>query len=309
MLALACLAAVFGVTADPPPRAGKLDARPAGRFAVGDEREQAVAVSRRSTYQFAGTTLTQTARYAVTSRLVVTAVTADGGATVRQTVTAADLLAADDTLRPQLADALKQLVGTAFELTVSPAGEATAVAGLNDPLRVRQQNGLDGLSVRVGAVLDADAWKELAGLTLFAPEAGGKPWGRPVAHDWGPLGGWAGRTTFAPKGKAGDAERYDFAHALSYRPPAGGGAGLPVRLVEPRFEVVAAGGVIRYDPRAGRVTAADELFRVRGAATVVLAGQAVRVEMEEEQGFEVRVRQPLDGVLKAAPATPRTRRP
>ncbi len=301
MFALACLAIAYGPAADPPPRDGKLDARPASRFAVGDEREQAVAVTRRSTYQFAGTTLTQTARYTLTSRLVVTDLKPDGGATVRQRVIAADLLAADDMLWPQLAAALKQLVGTAFELTVGPTGEATTVVGLKDPLRVQQKNGPDGLSLRVGAVLDADAWKELAGLTLFAPEAGGKPWSRPVAHDWGPFGGWAGRTTFAAKGKSADAERYDFAHALSYRPPAGGGAGLPVRLVEPRFEVLAAGGAIRFDPKAGRVTAADELFRVRGAATVVFAGQAVRVEMEEEQGFEVRVRQPRDGVLKAGP--------
>lgn len=298
MLALVCLL----LTADPP-REGKLDARPVGRFVVGDEREQVVTVSRRSAYQVAGVTINQAARYALKSRLVVTALRDDGGATVKQTVSAAELLAADDAVRQSLADALRQTVGTSFDLTVYSSGEAIALNGLKDPLRMKQANGLDGLTLRVGAVLDGDGWRELAGLTLFSPEAGGKPWSRPTTHDWGPLGGWSGRTHFSPKGGAG-AERYDFAHALSYRPPRGDGV-LPVRLVEPRFEVLAAGGSIRYDAKTARVTAAEEGFRVRGVVTVDLAGQSVRVEVEEEQGFELRVRPPLEGVLKATPPAKR----
>lgn len=302
---LAALASVAAADPDPPPVRGRLDAGPANRFVVGDEAEQVVTVTRRSAYQIDGLAVAEAARYTLASRLTVTAVTPDGGATVRQVVTAADLLAADDAVRPALADALRQTAGTRFDLTVGPTGVATTVVGLKDPLRVRQGGGPGGLSVRVGEVLDADAWRELAGLTLFAPDpaAGpGQPWSRPVGHDWGPLGGWAGRTTFTPRGAAGDFDRFEFAHALSYRPPRNGAdAGLPVRLADPRFTIVAAGGVIRYDRRAGRVVAADEVFRVRGTAAVVLAGQAVRVGVEEEQGFEVRVGKPGGGELKGRP--------
>jgi hypothetical protein len=294
-----CLFAAPAAAADPP-AVGRLDPAQIARFKAGDAFDQEVVVARRSAFNVLGADLGSAAKYAFASRLTVTAVDADGRLAVSQAVRSAKLLDADPGARPGFEAALKSAVGRSFEFAVTPAGEVAEFRAPADPVRV--EAGPDRLgqrAVRVWSLLDADGWKELAGLTFFRPAAGGK-WSRPAAHDWGPLGRWAGKTAFTAAGKRGAAERYDYALDLTYLPPAAGGDG-PVRVTKAAFRPVAAGGAILYDAARGRVSAAEETFRVRGTAVVAAAGGEGVVEMEEEQVFQLRVVDPVAHDLTGRP--------
>jgi hypothetical protein len=292
-------------------------AEPAGRYKVGDTFGQEVVVSRRSTFRVLGTDVSKWAQCALASSFAITEVRADGSLVAEQTVRAGRLIDADPDLRASLAAALEKARGMKLELTVGPAGEVKALKGPKDTIRVLTGNDVAvGQSLRVWSLLDDDAWKELAGLTFFQPEgaptpeatwargAGRRTWAREAVHDWGPLGGWRGKTVYAARGRQPGKpglERYEYGHDIAYQPPAAGSdRGLPLRVLKADFQTAGAGGVILYDPSARRVAAAEETFRVRGAVVVSLGGVEAVVELEEVQGFRLAVGDPAAG----APAGP-----
>jgi len=284
---------------DPPPAPprtqpaeGILAPVPVGRYRVGESFDQEVSVSRRSALRVLGVGAPQAAEYTFTSRLTVETVGPDARLTVKQRVEGTRLVTCDPAARAELEDALRKARGATFTITVGPGGEVSSLKGPADAPRVAE--GLDpggGQTFRVWSLLDADGWKELAGLTFFQPGrplAAGETWFRPLVHSWGPLGSWAGRTRYTAAGRRDGAERIDYAHELTYRPPAAGG-GLPFRVVRADFSAPTAGGVIRYDAARGRVESAEETFRVRGAVTVAVGGVETAAGVEEVQVFRLRL--------------------
>lgn len=262
-----------------------------GRYRVGETFEQEVSVSRRSALRVLGVGAPQAAEYVFTSRLTVEAVAPDESLTVTQRVEGTRLVGCDAAARAELEDALRKARGATFTLGVGPGGDVTGLKGPADAPRVAE--GFDpagGQTFRLWSLLDADGWKELAGLTFFQPGrplAAGATWTRPLVHSWGPLGSWAGRTRYTAAGRRDGAERIDYAHELTYRPPAGGG--LPFRVARAEFAAPAAAGVIRYDAARGRVESAEETFRVRGTVTVAVGGVETAAAVEEVQVFRLRL--------------------
>lgn len=275
------------------PRVGKLVTEPAGRYKVGDTFGQELTVTRMSAFGVLGITTTQAAEYTLTSKCEVTAVHDDGSITVTQTVQGGKLLDASDDMKEPLADALKQAVGAKFEMAVAQIGKVMSLKGLDDPVRVKMGRDAERQTLRLWSVLDADAWKELAGLTFFQPDKPGlgEKWSRDFAHDWGPLGSWLGRTDYqtAKKAEKDGTHVIGYAHAISHRPAKGGGGNLPVQFRDVSFPNVEAGGVIKYDPAVSRVTTAEELFHVRGGVTASFGGADATVEVEEKQRFRLAV--------------------
>ena len=276
----------------PPPVVGVLAPAPVGRYRVGESFEQEVNVSRRSALHVLGVGAPQAAEYTFTSRLTVEAVAADGSLTVKQRVEGTRLVTCDPAARAELDVALRKSRGATFTLTVGPGGEVTGLKGPADEPRVTEKNdAIRGQTLRVWSLLDADGWKEMAGLTFFQPARPlvvGETWTRPLVHDWGPLGSWVGRTRYSVAGRRDGAERIEYAHQLTYRPPAAGG-GLPFRVVRAECSAPAAGGAIRYDAARGRVESAEETFRVRGAVTVAVGGVETTAAVEEVQVFRLRI--------------------
>lgn len=273
-----------------PPRIGKLVVEPAGKYKEGDTFEQTVTVSRVSAFGVLGVVTTRGAEYTLTSKLEVTKVNADGSFVATQTVLTGKLIDATADMKEPLTDAMKKAVGAKFELTVAQNGKVTALKGLDDPVNVKLGRNAEQQTLRLWSILDADAWKELAGLTFFQPDHPGlgEKWHRDFTHDWGPLGSWLGRTDYltARKPEKDGQHRIDYAHAISHRPAKVAG-NLPIAIKEAAFPRVAAGGAIRYDAKTNRATAAEELFHVRGVVGVSFGGADAAVEVEEKQKFRV----------------------
>ncbi len=273
-----------------PPRVGKLVVEPAGKYKEGDTFVQTVTVSRVSAFGVLGVVTTQGAEYTLASRLEVTKVNADGSFVVTQTVQTGKLIDATPDMKEPLADALKKAEGAKFELTVAQNGKVTALKGLNDPVNVKLGRNVEQQTLRLWSILDADAWKELAGMTFFQPDQPGlgEKWNRDFAHDWGPLGSWLGRTDYltAKNPEKDGQHKIDYAHAISHRPAKAAG-NLPIAIKEAAFPRVIAGGTIRYDAKTNRATAAEEVFHVRGVVGVSFGGADAAVEVEERQKFRV----------------------
>ncbi|WP_143393367.1 hypothetical protein [Fimbriiglobus ruber] len=287
---------------------GKLEPERASRYKVGDTFGQEVVVTRRSAFRTLGIEIGQAAQYVIVSRLTVTKIGPDGGATVTQTIEGGRLVDADPTMRESLTAALAQIKGAALEIVVGPTGDVVRIRVPKDPVRLLvREDPVAGKVLRVWSLLDEDGWKELAGITFFQPVQPlqrGRTWARNLTHDWGALGEWRGRTVYTDTGRQGADERITYAHALSHRPPQKVAENMPVRVLAAEFAPVTANGVILYDPVRGRVSAAEEVFRVKGAVSVSTGVGPAAIEVEEEQGFRLRVTDPANRALVGGGAPP-----
>jgi hypothetical protein len=263
---------------------------PAGKYKEGDTFIQTVTVVRSSAFGVLGLVTKQAAEYVITSKLEVTKVNADGSMEVTQAVQSSKLIDATTDLKQPLTDALKAAEGAKFELAVGPNGKVTALKGLVDPLNVKLGREAEQQTLRLWSILDADAWKEFAGMTFFQPDKPGlgARWNRDFAHDWGSLGSWLGRTDYATAAKPekNGQHKIDYSHVISHRPGKGGGD-LPFTVKQVSFPSVKAGGTLRYDAANNRTTAAEELFHVRGGVVVSFGGADATVEVEEQQKFRL----------------------
>ena len=293
-----------------PPKMNRLEANrdPFGGYKVGEVLTQEVVFSRKSAYQILGIELSQGARYSIQSSLTITKVNADGSFIVEQAIRKTKLIEADADMKATLTDALEKAVGAKFEIAISALGEAT-VTGVKDPIRVQNgQQGALGQSVRLWSLLDADAWRELAGLTFFQPALAlkNKPtWTKPVAHDWGPLGAWKGKTVFVAKGKLlpkSSLDVIDYGHRIDHTPAQAGAANqLPIELPKVKFTPVTAEGRMHFNAETQRTISAEETFRVRGVVTAQMAGSAAEVELQEYQAFQLSIIDPNEAKLIAQP--------
>jgi hypothetical protein len=285
--------------AEPPPNQGRPEPPPpepapqtTGRFKAGDTFYQEVVVTRLSAYRILGAEVGQNVQYAFVSRFTVEKVERDGSVVVKQKVESARFGNGDPAMQALLEGALKKTEGAAFEMTVAPGGEVTRFKGAAAPPEVfGGANPLGGQTFLMWSFLDEDAWRELAQITFFRPEKspGQEKWSRKMSHGWGPLGRWAGQTTYAATGKQAGLDRIAYAHEMTYHPPARGAGGLPFQVAKAEFKPLAAGGVILFDPGRDRVGAAEETFRVRGQVVVSSGGTEAAVEMDEAQVFRLRV--------------------
>jgi hypothetical protein len=264
------------------------------RLKEGDVRWQEVVVTRSSTYRLLGNDVTQNAQYGFLSKLTVDRLQADGSLLVTQRIEVARLERADALLQNLLGDSLEKTRGVVFKITLSPTQEVLKFEGPPQPPQVFGGDAILGGAFLVWSFLDPDAWKELAQHTFFVPDRVLKKddkWTRPLTHAWGPLGNWTGEVRFVAAGKQPLGQRINYTMDLRYQAPAAGAAasGLPFKVGKADFKPQTAAGALFFDVDKSRVTAAEELFRVRGQMALSLLGTDTVLEIDETQGFQLRV--------------------
>jgi hypothetical protein len=263
-------------------------------FAVGDTFLQDLVVTQKSRFLVQGIPVATLLQYRVVSRYTVGKVQPDGALAVQQKIESAVLLQADELTKGLIAAPVAQLPGTAFSLEVSPRGEVIKLAGAGDAVAVGPAKLPGGLGVQMASLMDVDGWKELGQATFYQPEDRTKAgrWVRPITHQWGPLGSWAGQVMYAFPGPDHAAQvKVPYTLKLAYQAPKGLGipGALPFQVGASEFQPPTAAGTLLFDTQVGRSVAADERFHVRGALVLILLGQKTPTEIEEEQLFQMRI--------------------
>jgi hypothetical protein len=132
----------------------------------------------------------------------------------------------------------------------------------------------------------------MAQSTFFQPNRTlkkGARWRRPMTHNWGPLGSWAGQVLYAYAESKKSLHKVDYVLELVHRSPPAGAAGPGFQVAGAAFKALEAGGAILFDEERGRVVEAQERFHVRGRLNIVLLGQNTPVEIDEDQLFFIRI--------------------
>ncbi len=276
----------------PPPRAEKNGVAKPLPPAPAEEFFQHLVVGRVSRYRILELDMGQDVQYVLVSRFRIGKKNEDGSMVVEQKVEGVRLSNADPALQVKLNEMLQKTKGASFTMTLNADREVTKFEGGTQAFKVFDAgNPLGGPSFLLWSFMDRDGWKELAQLSFFQPPNDvrrGQRWDRAMKHSWGPLGAWDGKMHFQATGKQREMERYDYALDLAYRPPTKRG-GLPFEIGQSRFQIQAARGAIAYDPKRGRVAAAEERFHVRGMLAVSFAGIDSAVQMDEMQLFQLRI--------------------
>jgi hypothetical protein len=268
--------------------------KPAGllwQLREGETFYQELIVTQKPTFGIQGLPVQLALQYRVVSRLTVQKAGADGSRVVQQKVESARLLQADELTQAAVAPLVAQLPGTTHTLHLNAKMEITQFEG-----GAARQPGLvqlaGGQGLHMASLLDRDGWKELLQLTFFQTDEPLRPrarWSKPLAHQWGPLGSWAGQVEYGYLGPQGELQKVGYGLRLAYKPPAGNAMLAGMRVTGAEFQPPEAGGFILFDPVRGKVVAAEERFRVRGLFNATLLGQATAIEVEEDQHFLVRI--------------------
>ncbi len=255
----------------------------------GDTFLQELTVTQKPVIRVLDTNHASLMQYRIVSRFTVKQATAQGYV-VEQKVEEAKLLQADALTQPLLMGPIQKLPGTTFTLTLSPTMEVTRFEGVVAAPQMNMNLLGNGAMFQMASLLDRDGWKELAQSTFFQRDQPLVPkgrWSKAMTHQWGPMGSWAGQIHYAHTASQGAMHQIQFALQLGYQPPAGPVGMLPI--ANPRFNPPQAGGSLFFDAQKGRVVAAEERFVVTGSFSLSVLGQAIPVEIAEDQLFQIRI--------------------
>jgi hypothetical protein len=257
----------------------------------GEAFYQEVIVTQEPNFRVQGLPVQLFLKYRVVSRFTVEKSNEDGSWVAQQKIETVKLLQADDLTQAAVAGLVAQLPGTTFTLHLSPKMEVTQFqAGAQAKPGVVPLAGGQGL--QLASLLDRDGWKELAQLTFFHMDQPPKPktrWTKPLTHQWGALGSWAGQVQYEYQGHQGDIHKVGYALQLKYKAPAKEAVLAGMQISGANFQPQQAGGLISFDAVRGKVVVAEERFRVKGVLNAMLLGQPTPIELDEDQHFLIRI--------------------
>lgn len=272
-----------------PPREG---VRLLWKLKKGDVFFQDLTVTQMPMFQIEGLPVNLALQYRIISRFTIVEAREEGGYTVEQKVEKAQLIKADDLSQSTVAEGIRNMVGMTLSIQLSPEMEVLTLDGAEQAGKGKAIPLADGKGLQMVSLLDRDGWKELAQATFFQKDLlKGKNarWTKPLTHQWGSLGSWVGQVQYNDLGSQGNLRKIAYVYQLVYKvPPAGARIGL-LAVKEAQFHPPEGTGQVLFDPNRGRVAAAEEKFRVRGVVQATLLGQATRIEIEENQLFQIRI--------------------
>ncbi len=272
-----------------PPLAPGL-ARLVWKLKEGETFYQEVIVTQKPAFSIQGLPVQLLLQYRVVSRFTVEKSNEDGTRVAKQKIETANLLQADDLTRGAVVPLIAKLPGTSFTVELSPKMEVTKFAGEDQKPAVLALAG--GQGMQMASLLDRDGWKELAQMTFFQMDQPAKVkgrWSKPLTHNWGALGSWAGKVHYEYLGQQGDIHKVAYALELKYKAPAADAVLAGMAISSANFQPQQAVGLLSFDAARGKVVVAEERFRVKGILNAKLLGQLTPIEMEDDQHFLIRI--------------------
>lgn len=191
---------------------------------------------------------------------------------------------------PGLADFFKSLVGAEFTVTFNKAMQVEKVDGRDEFLK-KLAGANPQMEALLKKILTDEALKEMtdpsAGITPPAEQAVGGTWEKKATLSLGPIGGYERTFKYTYKGKdpeKKDLDRVEVEPKLVYKAPTDSADGLLFRIKGGNLETInPKPGVLKYDPKAGRVVESDIGVTMKGTLDVSIGTTETKVELYQEQ--------------------------
>lgn len=193
---------------------------------------------------------------------------------------------------PGLADFFKSLVGAEFTVTFGPGMTVEKVEGRDDFLK-KLAGANPQMESLLKKILTDEAMKEMtdpsAGITPNPPaeQSVGGTWEKKATLSLGPIGSYERTFKYTYKGKdpeKKDLDRVEVEPKLVYKAPTDNAEGLLFRIKGGNLETInPKPGVIRFDPKAGRVVESEIGVTMKGNLDVSIGTTDTKVELYQEQ--------------------------
>ena len=191
---------------------------------------------------------------------------------------------------PGLADFFKSLVGAEFTVTFAKNMSVEKVDGRDEFLK-KLAGANPQMEALLKKILTDEALKEMtdpsAGISPPAEQAVGGTWEKKATLTLGPIGSYERTFKYTYKGKdpeKKDLDRVEVDPKLVYKAPTDNADGLLFRIKGGNLETInPKPGVIKYDPKAGRVVESDIAVTMKGTLDVSIGTTETKVELFQEQ--------------------------
>jgi hypothetical protein len=191
-----------------------------------------------------------------------------------------------------LADFFKALVGSEFELTISPDMKITSIKGrdefLNKLIKANPQ-----MEPLLKQILGEEAMKQMADPAFAAvpekPVKKGDTWEKKSSLNMGPIGSYDTTYKYTYEGKDNKLEKIKMDTATTYQPPgANAGGNLPFKIKAAKLESKGGTGTVLFDNDKHRVDSSEMKLKLEGELTIDISGMTTAVNLVQDQTTTVK---------------------
>jgi hypothetical protein len=186
-----------------------------------------------------------------------------------------------------LADFFKALVGSEFELTISPEMKVINIKGrdefLNKLIKANPQ-----MEPLLKQILGDEALKQMADPAFAAvPNKAvkkGDTWEKKSALNMGPIGSYDTTYKYTYEGKEGKLDKIKVDTVMTYAAPgANAGGNLPFKIKAAKLESKGGSGTILFDNEKHRLEKSDMKLKLEGTLTIDIGGMTTEVSLTQDQ--------------------------
>ncbi len=193
-----------------------------------------------------------------------------------------------------LADFFKALVGSEFEMKISPDLKVIEIKGREEFVK-KLTNANPQMEPLLKQILGEDALKQMAEPAFAAvpnmPVKKGQSWEpKPTTLNMGPIGTYETTYKYTYDGKDGKLDKIKVDSKLKYQPPGAAAAAgtLPFKITKADLNSKNASGTIWFDNEKHRLERSEMKLTLDGKLTIDIGGMSTDVELTQDQTTTVK---------------------
>lgn len=195
---------------------------------------------------------------------------------------------------PGLTDFFKNLEGSEFTVILNTKDNKVEKVEGKDEFVKKLAGGNTQLEGLLKKILTDEAVKQMTdptfGLLPASPKAVNESWESKSSLNLGPIGSYDVTYKFTYKAKDKDEDKIEVVPTLTYKAPTDTADGLLFRIKGGDLKSTSTTpGVIKYNPKTGRITEANIKIELQGTLQVTIGGTDTTVELRQSQETTIKM--------------------